>query len=1103
MRSLLSIVALASLLGVPVEGVCPPGDLNGDCLVDAADLAVLAEQWLGPPGSEADFDGLNGVEARDFALLAGQWSNKGIPLVINEFMASNTSSKRDPQGEYEDWIEIHNAGSEAIDTAGMYLTDDLDDPTKWRIPAGMPGVTTLARGGHLLIWADNDVTDAGLHAAFELNSDGDEIGLFDRDGATLIDSIDFPDQTADMSYGRFPDANDDWRFFGFPTPGLGNIGAFHGQVADTKFSHNRGFYDAAFSVTIATETPGATIYYTIDGSAPFDTEHGVPAGLVYTGPVPITMTTCLRAMAFIPGRKPTNIDTHTYVFLSHNISQTQAQALSRGYPTSWSGYPADYEMDPEITNSAAYAGLMRDALLAIPTLSIATDRGNLFDSSTGIYANPTREGMAWERPASAELFNRKDGREFQVNCGLRIQGGASRQPYKCPKHSLSLRFRGRWGAAKLDFPLFEGSPAKTFESLQLRGMFNNSWTHWNGTQRSRGSMIRDQWTRDSLLEMGEISAGRGIYAHVYLNGMYWGVYNVHERQEGSNYAAYYCEDDDEEIDAFNGTSLIDGTTTAWNQMKSIVGSRDWLQILEVLDVNNYIDWSIIQRFGSNNDLKSSQNWRAAGGGPNRRPWRMYAWDSERILEGVTESGPTLDPPGLMASLDDIEDFRIRFADRLHKHLFNNGALTPGRTAARWMARADEIDLAIIGESARWGDYRRDVHQYSSGPYYLYTRNDFWLVEQNRLISSYFPSRTLNVLNQYKSLGFYPSVSAPVFYVNGAYKHGGHISKTDVFSMPAATGTYYTLDGSDPRLPTVSPGATTNLVPENAAKRVLVPTGPVDPIWQSDFTFDHSTWSLCTGAPGGIGFDTRPDYDSLISLDVEQQMYGKNASCYIRIPFQVYAPDLSEFDSLILKVRYDDGFVAYINGVKVMDANPPASIAWNSQASASHSDSLAIQLEPFDISNHLGSLHAGDNLLAIHGLNVTTGSSDFLISVELVAGKGGSTGPDVSPNAIQYAGPIALAGSARVKARVKSGGTWSALNEVVYSVGPVAESLRITEIMYHPYDAYDPNDPNEEYIELTNIGAETINLNLVRFTNGVDFVFPPVELGPGQYVLVVQ
>jgi hypothetical protein len=146
---------------------------------------------------------------------------------------------------------------------------------------------------------------------------------------------------------------------------------------------------------------------------------------------------------------------------------------------------------------------------------------------------------------------------------------------------------------------------------------------------------------------------------------------------------------------------------------------------------------------------------------------------------------------------------------------------------------------------------------------------------------------------------------------------------------------------------------------------------------------------------------------------------------------------------------------------------------------------------------------GANILAIHGLNVSTTSSDFLISAELVAGSRTYTGEVLTDSAIEYTGPVTLDKSTHVKARVLSSGQWSAAHEVTFGVGPVGDNLRITEIMYRPDAPNDPNDPNEEYTELKNIGAEAINLNLVSFTNGINFTFPSLELAAGEYIVVVQ
>jgi hypothetical protein len=238
-------------------------------------------------------------------------------LVINELMASNDKCTRDPQGQYDDWIEIYNYSPDDIDIGDMYLTDDLSVPTKWRIPSA----TIIPAGGYLLIWADNDIDDTGLHANFQLDSDGEEIGLVDTDGQTFIDDITFPDQTTDLSYGRFPDATDNWSFLAVPTPGTENNEAYSGRIECLRFSHESGTYITPFYVTIETQTEGVEIYYSVDGTEPYKiNKRGTFSGTLYTGPVPISNTTCLRAQAVKPGWLSVGIESRQYIFLEPDVS---------------------------------------------------------------------------------------------------------------------------------------------------------------------------------------------------------------------------------------------------------------------------------------------------------------------------------------------------------------------------------------------------------------------------------------------------------------------------------------------------------------------------------------------------------------------------------------------------------------------------------------------------------------------------------------------------------------------------------------------------------------------------------------------------------------
>ncbi len=318
-RVLVLIGALS--FGSFVAARCPVGDLNRDCHVGLEDLRLLFEQWLVYPENSSDLNGDDIADMADLALLAMNWSKTGIPLLINEFLASNSNIKPpDPQGQFDDWVEIYNFGNKAINTGGMYLTDDLNDTNKWRIPDNNPSATTIPAHGYLLIWADNDTADPGLHASFRLDADdGEDVGFFDIDGSTLIDSISFGEQTTDISYGRYPDASNNWRLMTSPSPGYQNVSIYEGFVADMEFSRDSSLFYAPFYVMITTETEGASVYYTLDGSSPYNFSLGIPTGTRYSGPIYIGNSTLLKAVACKPGWKPTDVATRMYTLLAVNV----------------------------------------------------------------------------------------------------------------------------------------------------------------------------------------------------------------------------------------------------------------------------------------------------------------------------------------------------------------------------------------------------------------------------------------------------------------------------------------------------------------------------------------------------------------------------------------------------------------------------------------------------------------------------------------------------------------------------------------------------------------------------------------------------------------
>lgn len=901
-------------------------------------------------------------------------------LAINEFMAANDGGQtNNPNGWYpiagqvsgrtDDWIEIINRSNAELPLDGWFLTDDASELNKWAFPDG----TIVPAKGFVIVYASgDDVPDANgnLHTNFKLSSGGEYLALADPLLEVASEfgpgGSDFSDQDDDVSYGLHPETGLSV-YFGAPTPGGDNDAAGQAQVADTKFNIGRGYYQTAIDVAITSATPDAVIYYTTDGSLPIDEEGNPgPTALIYGAPINVSQTTAIRAGAVKDGLTPTNVDCNTYVLL--DIENAAANGvdpaglntpfLQQVQPAGWGNLSSgDFNMDPRVSQSTATAsGLqastartMLEGMRDIPTVSIVMNRDD-FSGGNGIYSNSTNKGFAWERACSAEFIPAANDErdDWQENCGLRVQGGASRNPSSSPKHSLSFRFRERYGAAKLREDLFPGSDVNEFDVIALRAGYNNSWIHRDAGQRGRGSMIRDQWMRQSMLDMGHSSAGEGFMCHIFVNGLYWGVHNLCERGDASHYAEHNGGDADS-LDARNGSEFVDGNSTAWNQIDNVVDTGDWEKIQQVIDIDQYIDYQLINRFGSNQDLKTSGNWRAAGGGPfspgqpeQMAFWELYSWDGERTLESQTTNFVPLDPMGVRDELESNPEYRLRLADRVEKHFNGDGALTATETEGRWRRFADDLDRAIIAESARWGDHRR-----SSLPY---TRDSEWLAEQSRLYNVYFPVRTDNVLNNLSL----PSIDAPAYLVGGVAQREGVIPSGSALTATANGTILYTTDGSDPRLEggAVSPNATS------------IASGDVIPLTAGAVIKARArlgaTWSALSGGTFLVG----PIADST-NIVVSEFMYnppGMEEDAEFIELMNVHPTD----DVDLSQVTFDGISYTFPLGVS-LPVGERIVIVKNQTVFATIYDTAAIRIAPGNYSSSLS--NDGEEIVVINTLGV--------------------------------------------------------------------------------------------------------------------------------------
>ena len=753
------------------------------------------------------------------------FSNESSSLRINEFLADPISSSlTDEDGETSDWIELFNSSGEAVDLEGYFLTDDPTELTKWSFPA-----VSIESNNYLLVFASNKnrrpIDGRELHTNFALSSNGEYLALVSPDGVTILSEFgtsttDYPSQKGGTSYGFFGEPLQ----IGFlltPTPEASNAtgDGVIGFVEDTSFATRRGIYDAPFSLTISTATPGASIHYTTDGSWPDES-----TGTLYTGPITVDRAMSVKAMAFRSGYLSTNVDTHTYIIPSAVAAQTSANTQSDyGLPSSWGLQAPYYGMDDNIFRRGNSFPTLEDDLQTVPSFSIAIDAGDMF-GRRGIYSNPEEEGISWERKTSLEFVDPSDptgGNNFQQNCAIRIQGGFFRRFSLSPKKSFRVIFKSQFGTANeptggsgsLKFPVFGSDPgiAQEFQTLVFRMEANDGW-QWSSAG-GQPQYARDEFNRRTHRALGQ-PAAHGRHVHLYINGVYWGLYNVVERPDASFAESYFEDVAREDWEGQNSGSLINDTTNLdnWNNFRAAaadistaarVTEKDAAYLKACgfnsdgtrnptfpiwCDPTSNADYFITNWYAGNSDWPRKNYYGGIDSISPHNGYQYFMWDSEwslfirsdidtnRITNYTGIAGPN-------AGLQQSAEYRLRFADRVHRALFNEGPLTPDAARARYEEVTADHRSILNPEAARWGNQHDQMRSLSD-----------WQSEYNRIITSWFPFRSSRFLTSLRSAGLYPSLTAPTYS-----QHGGNLASgtgPNIIAPLTVDQVYYTFGASD-------------------------------------------------------------------------------------------------------------------------------------------------------------------------------------------------------------------------------------------------------------------------------------------------------------------
>ena len=846
-----------------------------------------------------------------------------------------------------------------------------------------------------------------------------------------------------------------------PTPGSSNTRLLKGTVDDVVFSAGRGLYDSPFQLSLSTPNhQGATIYYTRDGSLP---EPNNPSAVVYQDPIEMSATTPLRAAAFKEDYQPSNSVTHSYLFLEDVVEQAK--------------------LSPEITQNDVWGPQLIDSLKALPTVSLTT----------------SQEVSLTEVETSVELIF-PDGQEgFQVNAGVENYGGHS---MTYDKKSMRLSFKDIYGPSLLAFDIFEEpGNAVEFDQLLLRSGSHDTM-NWGGPPGGgKGAYVRTRWAFERQREMGHL-APLGRFVHLYLNGEYWGQYNLMERPNAS-FMEHYAGESVDGYDVLNAGSPVDGDQNAWQALRDSIDDG-FAEVSKYLDVENYVDYMLLQFFGGNNwDWNHLQNWMAARERSVGSGFQFFSWDSDVMLRtpiyrNVIEKGGPDNLWNHNGGLKQFPEIQNLMADRAALFLRDEGMFTPERLRGDIDAIAEEIQLSIIAETARWGSTR-------------YTPDD-WQESVDWIKDTYAPptgwNRADSLLHQLNQAGLLRSAKPPTFWLDDQLTTGGFVEQDQALAMRSERGEiYYTLDGSDPmqNAPVIS---YESLLGESPRVHVHIPADDrLQDTW-TQLDFDDTGWLEGQGA---VGFDSRSEFD--IDLNIETQMRRVNATAYLRFPF--HTDDLVDQTVLKLGVRYDDGFVAHLNGHELASSNARATPPWNSNSILSVE--LSESFEEFDLSDALHLLRPGKNVLAIQLLNESRTNANAFLLPRLQLGTLASTG--AVPQAIRYDGPIDNIRDQNLRARTLYRDSWSTLATARFTGR--RDAVVISEIMYHPAPpteaeieaGFDDAD-DFDYLEITNVSSTPVDLSHVQLvqqnieneTEGVAFDFSTANrstLSPGERLIVVE
>ena len=531
-------------------------------------------------------------------------------IVINEYSAANYDGFNDNYGESEDWFELYNASLFPINLNGYYVSDKNNNLTKWQFTSDV----NINPNEHIVIYCSgrNEINGGGIHTNFKLHqTKGNEwIILTDPDGTTIIDSVFVKPCLTNSSRGRLNYSDNSKGVFINPSPANINIGGFVEYATKPSFSPIPGIYANATNVTISTD-PSLTIFYTTDGSLPDNTDNQ------YNGPISINNTTVLKAVAYSsdPDILPSFMEFGTYfIGVSHTVKIL-----------SISGRESDNPNNPELYE------LIAGGIQIEPngTFELYNQDGSLFDKARGEFNEHGNDSWAYQQRG----FDYITRDQFGYNYAIKGE-------------------------------VFNDIDRDRFQRFIVKCAANDNYPFSYG---SSGAHIRDAYVQ-SLSQVAKLRLDERSHEScvMYLNGEYWGVYELREKVDDLDFTdKYYDQDSVAFLKTWGGTwvdVLTDGQNpndveNLWDDIRNYITTNDmsiqanYEYVKDRYNVGSLIDYFILNSYIVNSDWLNWNTawWRGLKEDGDKKKWRYALWDMDNTFDhganytGIPNDGPDADP----------------------------------------------------------------------------------------------------------------------------------------------------------------------------------------------------------------------------------------------------------------------------------------------------------------------------------------------------------------------------------------------------------------------------------------------------------------------------